>query len=103
MQFTIRYTSLLTNPNIRLEAFRRQYDTIYDTDYDSFDIQTFVSNTLTATDNTNEYMISSNPTTNNEYTLQFNSTLISGTYRLVFKLYDDDTEIGRIVRYIIVK
>ena len=48
-------------------------------------------------------MISSNPTANNEYTLQFNSTLISGTYRLAFKLYDDDTEIGRIVRYIIVK
>ena len=103
LQFSIRYTSLLTNPNIRLEVFRRQYDTVYDTDYDSFDIQTFVSNTLTGTNNPNEYMISSNPVANNNYTLQFKNTLTTGTYRLAFRLYDDDTLIGEIVRYIIVK
>ncbi|MBR7042447.1 MAG: hypothetical protein IKI04_02990, partial [Bacilli bacterium] len=101
---TIEYTSLLTSPNIRLQMYRRKYDEIYDTDYQTYDLQDFlISNLDQSTSNQYEYIIDNNPIRTRNYTFPVNSNLTTGTYRLVFRLYDGDTMIGEIYRYIIVK
>lgn len=102
MTFTIDYTSLLSNPNIRVAMYRRKYDEIYDTNYELVDFQDFIDLEMVEY-NTKEYLLINSPNATNNFTLPMNSELTSGTYRLVFRLYDNDTKIGEIIRYIIVK
>jgi len=103
LSFTIAYTSLLDNPNIRLAMYRRKYDEIYDINYQLVDFADYVDQTLFSTNNTYEYMLISNPSTNNEFTIVMDDELLTGTYRLAFRLYDGNTQIGEVIRYIIIK
>ena len=103
LKFNIDYESMLDNPNIRLAMYRRRYDEIYDTDYDLVDLSDFVDQALFATENEKEYMLIRNPNATNEFSLAMKQELLTGTYRLAFRLYDDNTMIGEIIRYIIVK
>ena len=101
--FSLDYTSLLETPNIRIAMYRRKYDNVYDTNYEMVDFQDFVSNTLLGSNNLNEYIIDNNPISHKDYTYQFKESLLTGTYRISFRLYDGDTMIGEVYRYIIVK
>ena len=83
--------------------YRRKYDTVYDTNYELVDLQDYVNINLQATGNENEYLIISSPQANNSITYDMKDTLLTGTYRLSFRLYDGDTLIGEVIRYIIVK
>ena len=103
LKFTIDYTSMLDNPNIRLALYRRRYDQIYDTNYDLVDLADYVDQTLFATENEKEYLLVSNPNPENSFNLSMKQELMTGTYRLVFRLYDNDVLIGDITRYIIIK
>lgn len=103
LKFTVSYTSHLDNPNIRLAMYRRNYDEVYDTDYTLVDLQDFANQHLYPTSNTSEYLLISNPNANNEFTILLKNELLTGTYRLCFRLYDDNTQIGEIIRYIIIK
>lgn len=103
LKFTIDYTSLLTNPNIRLALYRRKYDSVYDTNYELVDLQDYVDTTLRTTDNQYEYLLKNSPNVTETFAIPLNDTLLTGTYRLSFRLYDDDTQIGEIVRYIVIK
>ena len=101
--FSLDYTSLLDTPNIRIAMYRRKYDNVYDTNYEMVDFQDFVSNTLLGSNNLNKYIIDNNPISHKDYTYQFKESLLTGTYRVSFRLYDGDTMIGEVYRYIIVK
>ena len=104
LAFTINYTSvMLDNPSIRLAMYRRKYDTIYDTNYELVDFADFASQSLFTTSEDKVYLLTSNPLPVNNYNILLNSSLTTGTYRLVFMLYDGDTKIGDVIRYIIVK
>ena len=103
LKFNIGYTSLLNNPNIRIAMFRRKYDEVYDTNYELVDFQDFSENELTSSGNRFEYMLTSSPSATNVFSIPFKSELLTGTYRLSFRLYDNGTLIGEVVRYIIVK
>ena len=103
LKFTIGYTSLLDNPNLRIALYRRKYDNVYDTDYELVDIGDYISDILSTTNNENEYLLTSNPTSSNRFIYNLESQLLTGTYRVAFRLYDDDTLIGELNRYIIVK
>lgn len=103
LKFTTQYTSFLDNPNIRIAMYRRKYDEVYDTNYELVDLQDFVSNELVTTNNLNEYLLMANPDNQNEFILPFKNELVSGTYKLSFRLYDENTQIGEIIRYIIIK
>ena len=94
---------MLDNPNIRLSMYRREYNQIYDTNYELVDLQDYVRFSMTETDNQYEYMLIADPRANNQMELAIGTNLMTGTYRLVFKLYDDDTLIGDITKYIIIK
>ena len=103
LQFTIEYTSLLSNPNLRLAMYRREYDQIYDTDYELVDLQDYADVTLTTTNNPYEYLLTAHPSAINTHTILLKDELLTGTYRLSFRLYDSDTMIGEINRYIVIK
>ena len=83
--------------------YRRKYDTVYDTNYELVDLQDFISETLTTTNNTKEYLLTNSPARNNSFNLAMKNELLTGTYRLAFRLYDGNTLIGEVVRYIIVR
>ena len=103
LKFSVRYTSRLSDPNIRIAMYRRKYDRIYDTDYVLVDFQDFIDFDLTTTTVQKEYLITGAPLANNTYEYQMVDELLTGTYRLSFRLYDEDTLIGEVIRYIIVK
>ena len=83
--------------------YRREYDTIYDTGYQLVDFSTFADENLIYTTNQYEYMIVGNPTQSTSATILLKDNLLTGTYRLSFRLYDDETMIGEVIRYIIIR
>jgi hypothetical protein len=103
LKFTIDYSSMLDNPNIRVALYRRKYDQIYDTRYDLVDLADYVDQDLFTTNNPKEYLLISNPPANSSFNLAMKEELLTGTYRLIFRLYDNDVLIGDITRYIIIK
>ena len=103
LKFNIAYESHLDNPNIRLAMYRRRYDEIYDTNYDFVDFADYADQTLIPTNNEKEYMLISGPNPTNEFSIIMKNEMLTGTYRLAFRLYDGDTMIGEIIRYIIIK
>ena len=102
LEFTVDYTSRLNNPSLRIAMYRRRYDQVYDTNYDLVDFQDFIDMELVET-NHYEYVLTDSPNATNSFDLPMVENLTTGTYRLVFRLYDNNTKIGEIVRYIIVK
>ena len=103
LKFDIDYTSVLENPNIRLAMYRRRYNEIYETNYDLVDLADYVDQTLFATSNQYEYMLINDPSSTNEFNISMKEELMTGTYRLAFRLYDNNVQIGEIIRYIIIK
>ena len=101
--FSVDYESRLENPNVRLAMYRRKYDEVYDTDYELVNLQSYADEPLHSTDNQYEYQIISNPNSSTSMTIMLNDTLLTGTYRLSFRLYDGNTMIGEVWRYIVIK
>ena len=103
LKFNIRYTSHLDNPNLRLAIYRRKYEGIYDTEYELVDLLDYVDEDLDTTNNVNEYLLMEDPNATNSFDLAMKDDLLTGTYRLAFRLYDENTMIGEVVRYIIIR
>ncbi len=99
---TVSYESGLNNPNLRIKLYRRDYSEIYSTTYNEVDFADYFSTVLTSS-GTNEYILTDNPVSNLTYFLYMKDSLTSGTYKLEIRLYDENTYIGEIYRYIIIK
>ena len=99
----MEYTSALQNPYISVSLYRRKYDDIYSQEYELVDLKDYVSTTLYNSFNENEYEGEREPrrATQINYTLKDNLT--SGTYKLVYKLYDGQNYIGEDSEQIIIK
>jgi hypothetical protein len=102
INYTIQYNSGLHNPSISLKMYRRNYNSIDDTTYSVVDAADYFDS-LTATSVANEYLISSSPTEEFVKQLTYKTDLLSGTYKMEFKLYDDGAVIGNVIKYIIIK
>ena len=104
LNFNVEYNSSFQNTNIHVELYRRQYDEVYSSDYNKVNLASYVTNSLTPIDGKeNEYMFIENPEDNMSKTLYLKSSLVSGTYKFIFSLYDGDTYIGNCEQYIIIK
>lgn len=103
LNMQIEYTSILTNPNIRIELYRREYDEVYQTDYTLVDLKDYFVDSLKSTPNEYEYILINAPTNVNQTTMYLKNTLITGTYKLKYKLYDNDVYIGSVEKYIIIQ
>ena len=100
----VKYSSQLSAPSIAVSLYRRDYTEEYSQNYTLVDFQDYTSEDLVPTKREKEYvMAESNPmsTTTNYYKMKPN--LMTGTYKLVYKLYDGDTYVGEAFDYIVIK
>lgn len=103
VEFRFAYSSGLTKPNIRVSLYRRTYTDIYNYTYNLVDLQDYVTNELTTTNNNNEYLVMNSPSSSFQYILNMKENLKTGTYQVKFSLYDEDNYVGSIDKYIIIK
>ena len=101
--YTVKYTSKLVNPNIRIEILKRDVNYITATNYDSIPFNNLFTTRLTSAGG-NEMYLDMEGLDEKEFTFHLVETnqLISGTYRLNFKLYDNNQLIDNDVKYVIV-
>ena len=117
IQFNIDYESNFENANLRLVMSRRDYSSVDSLGFNVVDLRDYVIDDLISTsihetiNDDNEtslvdseyiYKISDHLSSNFVYNLTFKSDLVSGTYRLDFRLYDGDNYIGSVYKYIII-
>lgn len=101
--FTIGYSGYFPNAEIRVSLYRRDYTTVTSYDYNLVNLANYVTNTLTATAVTNEYLVTDTLQTSQTFTLLFDEGLTTGTYKVRFTLYDNDILIDNIDKSIIIK
>lgn len=99
--YKIEYTSQLSNPNIHMEVLKRNIDDINTTQFTSVDFQTLFKNHLQEA-NDNEVYVDMLGQTEKTLDLELADELTSGTYRIVFKLYDNNQLIDQDIKYVIV-
>ena len=63
----------------------------------------YVKTDLKSSGRDKEYIVSENPTNSIMYFLTLKSDLITGTYKVVYKLYDREAYVGEDYEYIIIK
>ena len=103
LTFKIGYQAEFENPKIHVSLYRRDYTNIYSSTYNLVNITDYVENTLTATTIANEYLVTDAPQATQNFTLKLKENLVSGTYKIVFSLYDGDNYIGNVDKMIIIK
>lgn len=103
LQAVIEYSSGLANPNIVVALERRRYDTLYSTNYELVDLRDYVLGRLTNGHGDYEYMVTNEPEGTNLFPITLAEGLKTGTYRLVFRLYDGTEYIGEAYDYIVIK
>lgn len=100
--YRVRYNSELSNPNFRVEIFKREIDEVHSTTFTSVPFNTLFSNVLTRAHHNEEMYINMGDETDKFFTFRLKNSLTSGTYRVVFKLYDQNQFIDEEVKYVIV-
>ena len=104
LNFKVDYSSSFENPNIHVALYRRKYDDVYSYEYTKVNLASYVTNNLQEISNSeNDYMFIPEPTDGMTKALYLKSSLVSGTYKFVFSLYDGDVYIGDVCQYIIIK
>lgn len=103
--YNLEYSSGLAHPNLRISLRRRNYDEIYSTTYENVDLKDYVTLALDKVGNPDnfEYLISDNPIQNQNIFLYLKENLMTGTYQVVFSIYDNNSFIGEVYNYIIIK
>lgn len=101
--YTITYESELSNPNLRIEVYKRKTNDINSVEYESIPLENLFKNRLTSANNGNEYRLNIGEGTTGTVSLELQDTLTSGTYRISFKLYDNNQFIDDDIKYVIVK
>ena len=100
---TLKYSSSLSNPNIALSLYRRDYSEVFSQNYNLVDFADYVTTNLTATSREKEYRVTTNPLESVTYFFNLKENLVTGTYKLVYKLYDGDSYVGEAYEYMIIK
>lgn len=108
--YVVSYTTVLTNPNVRISLYKRNIDNKDTTAYTEIDFNTLFSNEFNSPGELSysakslyEKMLKVTAGTSNTLYFNFNDNLTSGTYKLVFKLYDNNQLIDEDSKYVIVK
>jgi hypothetical protein len=103
LQYTFDYNSGLTRPSIRVNMYRRDYTQEMTAEYHLVDAADYFDSALAYTNVEKEYKIIDRPTNGCNFTFTTKEGLLTGTYRLEFILYDNNSPIGSIEKYIIIK
>ena len=105
MHATITYSGSLIEPNMKVALYRRSYTSVNSLDYNLVNITNYVTNDVTrfGAVGSNIYDIIDELDATNSYTFNIGQELMTGTYRLEFRLYDGDAYVGNIIKYVIIK
>ncbi len=110
MNATITYSGSLIEPNMKVILYRRSYSSVYAMDYNPVEVTDYITNNVTSYgNNTHIYTIidelegSASETGTNNYTFNFGQDLTTGTYKLEFRLYDNNAYVGNVIKYVIIK
>jgi hypothetical protein len=103
LEVKLNYNAILSNPNVTVSLERRSYDTIFATNYELVDLRDYVTNILAEALKENEYKTIDTLEAVNTISFNLREKLVTGTYRLVFKLYDGDNYIGEAYEFIIIR
>ena len=103
LTLTVEYSSALTNANITVSLYRRDYQNVISQDYTLVDLKDYVTDILTPTAKEKEYVAFENPLDKMTDFFYFKENLTTGTYKLVYKLYDDDNYVGEAYEYFVIK
>ena len=94
---------LILIPNIAVSLYRRDYTEEFSQKYNLVDLKDYITTTLEPTKREKEYVVTERPSENNTYFLLMKENLVTGTYKLVYRLYDGDVFIGEVYEYLIIK
>lgn len=106
---TVEYESVLEKPHITVSLYRRKYNDVYDMEYEKVDLQEYVTNTLNTIAEEEEekfekeYLVTNTPKSTQDFSLALKTELKTGTYKLVYKLYDGKAYVGEDYEYIVIK
>lgn len=103
LDFTIGYSGNFENTKICVSLYRRKYDEIYSYKYEKVDLADYVSTELLHTNTENEYLVTDLVLSIQKFTLTLKEALKTGTYKIRFSLYDNDTLITFIDKPVIIK
>lgn len=103
LNFQIGYSGGFENAKIQVSLYRRDYTSIYSSEYHLVDLADYVSNQLVSAVQEKEYMVSDSVQTSQDFNLTLKGNLVSGTYKFIFKLYDGDNYIGEVEKTVIIK
>ena len=99
----VEYSSSLSDPNIAVSLYRRNYeDDVYSQEYDLVDLKDYVTDLLTPTAREKEYVAFENPHATITDFFLLKPDLVTGTYKLVYKLYDGDIYVGEAYEYFVI-
>lgn len=109
--YTVSTNSVLSRPNFRISLFKRSIDNKDSTSYEEIPIDSLFINNLTDASSMYETIynyekilnVSANGKTNLRFDFVPLDQLISGTYKLTFKIYDNNQLIEEEDKYIIVR
>ena len=103
LAFTLEYSGSFTTPRITISLYRRKYDQVTSYEYEIVDLADYVTNVLTPTTTISEYLITDHPQASQNFTLVTGTNLMTGTYKIKFKLYEGNMYIGEYSKSIIIK
>lgn len=109
-EYTISYNSVLSDPNIRISIYKRNIDNKDTIVYQEVPINSLFTNYFSNPSYkgyiaSSEYEKMLNITSGVKATITFDlgNNLVSGTYKIAFKLYDKDQLIEEEIKYVIVR
>ena len=103
LAITVKYSSSFNNPNIAVSLYRRDYSEVVSQQYNLVDLKDYTSTILISTNREKEYEVSNSPVESSTHFLLLKDNLTTGTYKLVYKLYDGNIYIGEAYEYLIIK
>lgn len=103
INLNIQYESGLSNPSLRVALERRDYKTIYSSNYSRVNFKDYFSNNYANTNVENIYLMTNSLSSNMKFVLNLKNNLVTGTYKLRIMLYDNNVYIGEDSKYIIIK
>ena len=103
LNFTIGYSGAFSNPKLTVTLYRRKYDEVISYEYERVDLADYVENVLTQDTNEDEYLVTDNVQTTQNYSLTLSENLMTGTYKIRFTLYGNGMYIGDYSKTVIIK
>ena len=98
--YDVTIMNVLSDPNLRVAVYKRKIDDENTTEFELVPFSDLFKNDLTGP--VNEKILSENPDEEESFDFELAEGLTSGTYRVVFELYDGDYLVDSDFEYIIV-